>query len=87
VGGERTKNMTPLFKNYAGEIGDLEDIKNYNEFVSASAFFNTTDSQYQDWCGNWRDIGDINPIVTYPDPEIIDGEVLDDDCESFWLNE
>jgi hypothetical protein len=66
-----------MFRNYEGKTGDLEDIATYNNHISGACFW-VGASQYQDWVGNWRDIGDTNPVVIYPDPEILDGEVVDE---------
>lgn len=66
-----------IFQNYAGDEAGLEEIQNYNEEISASVFWSSSESTYQDWCGNWREIGDTVPVVSFPDPEIIEGVVIE----------
>lgn len=71
------------YRNHLGEIADLEEIKNYNENISSAVFWSSPSNTYQDWSGNWRALGDTDPIVPSDNPEVVDGEV----CDTFWLDE
>jgi len=55
---------------------DLEDIQNYNEHISAACFW-VGATEYQDYLGNWRNLGDVCPLYLQPAPEIIEGEVIE----------
>lgn len=78
--GEGQTHMI-LFRNYEGEIADLAEIQQYNEEISAAVFWSSSESTYQDWCGNWREIGDTEPTVFFPAPEIIEGEIIEGENE------
>lgn len=55
---------------------DFEDIQNYNEQISAACFW-VGATEYQDYLGNWRELGDVSPIPAFPAIEIIDGEIIE----------
>lgn len=69
-----------LFKNYEGKIADLEEIRQYNEEISAGVFWSSAEHAYQDWCGNWRELEDTEPIV-YPPGEVLEGEIIEGENE------
>lgn len=65
-----------LFKNYEGKIADLDEIRQYNEEISAAVFWSSAGSTYQDWCGNWRNLVDTEPLV-FPPGEVLEGEIIE----------